>query len=155
MERIYCSQAAQGETLSGTADQVDVWLMLEYRPSWGARVVDDNDLSEDVRRWLSEQVGRLRDRGLVVRPQFIRQPEIDRSDTRLLLGFDDTLTMVSCEGYRDLLDLHLCDVLDEGATQVLTEPNYFVCTNGQRDLCCARFGLPAYAALREIAGERA
>ena len=33
-------------------------------------------------------------------------------------------------------------------------PQYFVCTNGQRDLCCARFGLPTYAALRERVGER-
>src|SRR5207342_2614377 len=28
------------------------------------------------------------------------------------------------------------------------------CTNGQRDVCCARFGLPTYAALREHVGER-
>ena len=36
-----------------------------------------------------------------------------------------------------------------------TAPQYFVCTNGQRDVCCARFGLPTYAALRERVGGRA
>jgi len=36
----------------------------------------------------------------------------------------------------------------------LHEPNYFVCTNGQRDLCCARFGLRSYAVLRELVGPR-
>jgi hypothetical protein len=37
----------------------------------------------------------------------------------------------------------------------LTEPQYLVCTNGQRDLCCARFGLPVYSALKERVGARA
>ena len=36
----------------------------------------------------------------------------------------------------------------------LEAPRYFVCTNGQRDLCCARFGLPLYNQLRERFGER-
>jgi len=34
------------------------------------------------------------------------------------------------------------------------EPLYFVCTNGQRDLCCARYGLPVYKCLRDLVGDR-
>jgi hypothetical protein len=37
----------------------------------------------------------------------------------------------------------------------LEAPQYFVCTNGQRDLCCARFGLPVFTALAERVGHRA
>ena len=40
-----------------------------------------------------------------------------------------------------------------GARRV-SAPQYLVCTNGQRDLCCARFGLPVYNRLREMVAER-
>ena len=37
----------------------------------------------------------------------------------------------------------------------VTQQHYFVCSNGRRDLCCSRFGLPVYARLRNAVGERA
>ncbi|GIT39134.1 MAG: hypothetical protein Ct9H300mP8_03300 [Gammaproteobacteria bacterium] len=36
----------------------------------------------------------------------------------------------------------------------MRENVYFVCTNGQRDFCCARYGLPTFEGLKELVGER-
>jgi (2Fe-2S) ferredoxin len=87
--------------------------------------------------------------------QFIRQPEIDRADTRLLIAVQDNLVELGGSGYTFLDDVDVLDVVgDPTAYPRLKNPRYFVCTNGQRDLCCARFGLPTYRTLREEVGDR-
>ena len=58
-------------------------------------------------------------------------------------------------GYEGLLRSPLEALLDGADGRLVAQPHYFVCTNGQRDRCCARFGLPAYHRLRELVGERA
>ena len=63
----------------GTAAVVDVWLLLEYRPAWRPKAMTDNALGEAVRDWLAYGIEALEGQGYRVRPQFIRQPEIDRS----------------------------------------------------------------------------
>lgn len=140
----------------GTADRVDAWLMLEYRPAWKARAIDDGDLGPDTRRWLDQSLQRLQQAGLKARPQLIRQPEIDRPGITLFVGLPDRSIRFHGDDYRFLQDVDLLDAIrrPERHAQV-AEPHYFVCTNGQRDLCCARFGLPLYAALRARVGERA
>ncbi len=142
----------------GTADVVDVWLLLEYRPAWRAKAVTDNDLGPAVRRWLTEGMAALRASGLKVRAQMIRQPELDRPDTRLLVAHQGVLREFGAgrEGYDELLRTPIKALLENPALgETIDAPRYFVCTNGQRDLCCARFGLPAYARLRELVGARA
>jgi hypothetical protein len=149
---MYCCEQAVDEPMAGTADPVDVWLMLEYRPVWTNRALTDNELAEPVRTWLEAETARLRAQGLKVRPQFIRQPEIDRADTRLVIGHAGGTIVVSSEGYRDLLDQDVAALLETRSQTC--EPLYFVCTNGQRDVCCARFGRPVYPRLRERLGDR-
>ena len=148
----YCSDVclAYGEPMLGTAAQVDVWLLLEYRPTWRAKAIADNDLDTGTRRWMEQAIAAFAAQGRKARPQFIRQPEADRSGATVFLAQDGKLLRRRCDSYRavERLDLRSAD-FDEVRT-----PHYFVCTNGQRDRCCARYGLPAYAKLRETVGER-
>jgi hypothetical protein len=54
------------------------------------------------------------------------------------------------ELYEELPDLDLAAVLSGSPgylRQQVQEPMFLVCTNGRRDLCCAKFGLPVYAEL--------
>lgn len=155
--RAYCSQLNPDEPLAGTADWVGAWLMLEYRPVWKAKANQDNSLAPDTRAWLDATVAALAAAGIRARPQFVRQPEREAADVRVLFGLPDRLFEVSGASYDHLHDVDLVALArgdTTGARQV-HEPRYFVCTNGQRDLCCARFGLPVYAALRERVGDRA
>ncbi len=155
-ERHYCSDLslAAGEPMAGTADRVDVWLLLEYNPVWRAKAVTDNDLSPKVKAWLDRQMASVTELGLKPRLQFIRRPELDREEIALFVGMVEGLYRFDSVGYDAITDLDIAD----GATscmQRVDAPQYFVCTNGQRDLCCARFGRPAYVRLREVVGERA
>jgi hypothetical protein len=155
MARQYCSQLNSAESMWGTAEQVDVWLLLEYKPAWQAKVLADNDLAEQTRSWLAQSISRLSDAGYKVRPQFVRQPELDRDDSRLLVAVSERLLEFSGTGYDFLQSLDLLEIVQNArAYPQLEQPRYFVCTNGQRDMCCSRFGLPSYAALRERLGDR-
>ena len=153
-ERQYCSELslAAGEPMVGTADRVDVWLLLEYKPVWRAKAVTDNDLSPEIRAWLDRQMESVTGRGLKPRLQFIRRPELDRDETSMFVGAADGLFRFESVGYDAITDV---DVADTSSMRRVEAPEYFVCTNGQRDLCCARFGLPVYARLREVVGDRA
>ena len=155
-ERSYCSEVSGSEPMAGTAANVDVWLLLEYRPAWGARAHDDNDLAPGVRAWLDAALAGLSAHGFKPRLQFVRQPEVDSAATRLLLGANGRLLEFSGAGYDFLADVDVVRAVEEPQRfENLDAPRYFVCTNGQRDLCCARFGLRSYAALREAVGDRA
>jgi hypothetical protein len=155
-QRAYCSRQHPEEPLAGSAPSVDVWILLEYRPTWRARAETDNNLAPALSAWLEASLGALRSAGYRPRLQFIRQPELDRTETRLLVGARERLVAFSGEGYGFVRGLDLTAVAaNPGRFDTLDEPRYFVCTNGQRDLCCARFGRQAYGALRERVGSRA
>jgi hypothetical protein len=155
--RAYCSESNAGEPLAGTADPVGAWLLLEYRPVWKAKAHDDNSLAPRTRQWLADALAGLARVGIRGRPQFIRQPEVDSVHTRFLLGLPGRLLAFSGVGYGFLESLDVAAIAADSAAaggERVVAPQYFVCTNGQRDVCCARFGLPAYTALRERVGTR-
>ncbi len=163
-QRTYCSEHNDAEPMAGTADTVDAWLCLEYRPTWKARAQSDNSLSKGTRAWLEQTLAGFQAGGLKCRPQFIRQPETESDSVRLLLSIGGQTYQWSEPGYDYLacLDLPALVAAEKNspgvlaaAAEPLREPQYLVCTNGQRDLCCARFGLPVYAALKERVGARA
>jgi len=153
----YCSRLASHEQMPGTAEPVDVWLLLEYRPPWRAKAVSNNDLEVEIANWFSGLPDLLATEGLKARLQFIRQPELEPTQVRLLVGCADSVFEFPADGYHELLRVDVLDVVANPngyAKRRVDEPRYFVCTNGQRDLCCARFGLPLYHALRERFGAR-
>ena len=153
MQREYCAEVARAEDepMPGTADVVDVWIMLEYLPAWTAKATTDNALAAATRAWLKRLTDAVAARGLKPRLQLIRRPEIDRVGVTLMIASRDGLHRIEAPDY-DALTTHSFD--DVLAVTPLRAHQYFVCTNGQRDVCCARFGLPTYAALRERVGER-
>ena len=157
-QRVYCSEQNPSEPMAGTADHVGVWVLLEYKPTWKAKALTDNSLGAPARAWLASNLERLQAAGRRPRAQLIRQPDVDSDEVRLLVGTPGRLLAFRGRGYGFLEHLHLPDVLARPEAfdkETLTEPRYFVCTNGQRDACCARHGLPSYAALRERVGHRA
>ncbi|MGA1370354.1 MAG: sucrase ferredoxin [Pseudomonadales bacterium] len=154
-ERLFCAEAEPREPLAGTADPVDIWILIEYRPTWRARAHEDNDLPAGFREWLSSGIQALAAQGMRARPQFIRQPSRSDPVLQLLLATPAGLFAHSFTDYAELLRVDLAPLAIAPSVEPVQAPHYFVCTNGQRDVCCARFGLPVYAALAEALGNRA
>ena len=159
----------------GTATRVDVWLLLEYRPPWEAKALEGNNLPETTRAWIDSVLGAFAADGAKARAQFIRQgdaagavhtQQAQNGGLTLFVAAAGGLFRFQGRSFQDIERLNPHAALaaqpalgGEGesaaALERVAEPHYFVCTNGQRDVCCARYGLPTYARLRERVGERA
>ncbi|MEM7098207.1 MAG: sucrase ferredoxin [Pseudomonadota bacterium] len=162
--RRYCSVEASQENaaLVGTAVEVQYWLLVEYNRAWKPKALLDNDLGDLINTHLDElprEFAALS--GLKLRVQFVKQASSRiRKYPKILIarGIDhpslferqlvqpDDLLHLSCE--------QILDPVTAGFTP-LQDSIVLVCTNGQRDVCCARFGLPVYASLDADLGDRA
>lgn len=169
--RRYCSELARadGAVLIGSADPVDVWILLEYSAVWRARALNDNALSPAVNNWLRNAVAEIESTlACKARLLFVRQTEREYtpSQTADLSGRphklfvvrsgerDARVSAVDLPNYDALLQLDAVALARDGTgAEVFGEPLYLVCTNGQRDLCCARFGLPVYEQLARLYGD--
>ncbi|MCR9278650.1 MAG: sucrase ferredoxin [Pseudomonadaceae bacterium] len=155
----YCSQVAPTLSMAGTADPVDIFVMLEYRGPWSEKVVANAPFNDAMWAWLAELTDFFAAREQRAKVLFIKRSGLhsagplnfmicgrgvmaERNAGRLLVSEHDELRRIPVQQ----LASHL---------EPLLEPQYFVCTNGRRDVCCARFGLPVYRALRDRVGDRA
>ena len=167
-ERVYCSELALAADaqLAGTAVHVEMWLLVEYARPWKAKALLDNDLEEGVGQHLNALVADAESLGVKLRVQFIKQgSSTDQVEPRLFLAdgrlaaSQVKLLAGSLRQFRDLLSLTASQIIQFELPELLSPQLsdaslLLVCTNGQRDLCCARFGLPLFEALRIEYGSR-
>ncbi|MBL8132508.1 MAG: hypothetical protein JNL42_11670 [Anaerolineae bacterium] len=159
----YCSECsrAAGEKLTGTAPRVDVWILLEYTDAWGAKVPDDSHLSPTLKQFVQHWVDSIPNAKFT----FIRQREdVDPSREQIRLYVARSLEItpemyrLDLNSYDELLDVDLAAVAlgAPEAVEYLTDERLFVvCTNGRRDISCAKYGAPVYEALNSIVGAAA
>ncbi|MEM7002064.1 MAG: sucrase ferredoxin [Pseudomonadota bacterium] len=156
-ERVYCSRLAAEANAdpAGTAVQVEVWLLLEYPRPWKPRAMQDNDLSPAVQAVLDHLPVEAQRAGVEFRIQFIKQAaSADIVQPRVFVADDRAgqmrLTGGVLDDYGSIAALTLEKILahDLPRAESVTDEIYLVCTNGQRDVCCARFGLPLFETLR-------
>lgn len=125
--------------------------------------LEDNDLPGPVQNWFGSNIEALRGRGLKTRPQLIRQQHSrDKDQLSLFVAFCDPaaprLYEFTAETHDDFTGLELTGLLDEPAAytdRLVSGERFFVCTNGQRDACCAIFGMRVYAELARQCGDAA
>jgi hypothetical protein len=173
-ERVYCSELAQAADtqLAGTAIHVEMWLLIEYARPWKPKALLDNDLEQEVSEHLNALVTEAESLGVKLRLQFIKQgsstdqaaPRLFLADGRLEEGRRSTANPVrllagSLKQFKVLLSLNAAQIIrfelpEIVAPQASDDSLLLVCTNGQRDLCCAKFGLPLFEALRIEYGSR-
>ena len=156
-ERVYCRELASAAAapLQGTAIHVELWLLIEYARPWRARALQDNEFPAEINAALARLVDELAGHGVSLRVQFIKQassaqiekPRLFLADGRSGCG---RLMAGTLESYASLTELRAADLLSMRIPGGVEDDAgvYLVCTNGQRDLCCARFGLPVYESLR-------
>ncbi|MFZ4825985.1 MAG: sucrase ferredoxin [Phototrophicaceae bacterium] len=154
MSTDFCSQQSyqMGIEPYGTASEAMVWLLLEYHGEWRNQALEDNDLPPAVQAWLHDAQRCIpRSRPLLIRSE---KPRATRSfyiiDTT---PHRPTLYHVPFDDYSELLSYDPQQII-QGHSQLSPsdEKLFLVCTNGKRDQCCAKFGLPIYQAFQSQEG---
>ncbi|MDJ0753766.1 MAG: sucrase ferredoxin [Ardenticatenaceae bacterium] len=141
------------QPIYGTATaEKTVWLLLEYTQSWTARVVENNSLAADVKLWLQQQLKTFPSARLL----FIKNNSRSRRGRRFFVGLaedqEQRLYRFDLTTDSELLSLDIKHILTDPEhyrSRQVTDPQYLVCTNGKRDRCCSKFGLPIYQALQK------
>lgn len=147
----FCAQLSydNGDPLHGSASTATVWLLLEYSGPWREKAIKDNDLPPDANNWLRENLANIaHSRALFIKRErstagpiafYLCRAEAERQQ----------LWRWHVADYAALGRINLEAVLDGTvAGPVSAEKLTLVCTNGKRDRCCSKFGLPVYNALR-------
>lgn len=145
----------RAEPLAGTASRVDVWLLLSVPEPWGAKALPESSLPEPAKARLQAVVDSTPDARVL-----LIKSEGRRLDAGPLLFVAHSgpaaprLYRIPLKAYTELADWDLAPFLasDPGVSQYsVAGPLFLTCTNGRRDPCCARLGLPVYRALRTAA----
>ncbi|MCA9707402.1 MAG: hypothetical protein KDK70_16240 [Myxococcales bacterium] len=158
----YCSVASceGGEPIEGSAvARTAVWIVLEHRGPWGAKAVPESDLPDAVKQCLQAWEAAIEG----ARVQLVRRSGHAEGPLGFWLGVSDlarpALVRWSLPSAQDVLSLDvpaLVEALRAGApiegAQPVEQPLLLVCTNGRRDVCCSKWGVPVAHALAAEAG---
>lgn len=168
----FCAVEAResGEQIFGTAaDSTTVWLILEYPYAWGAQALAESALPDAVKTRLAEWTQSIPG----ARIQLIKQDSVSGTTPSLVTHIphraitffvavtreaEQRVYRFALDSYADLLELDVPALAEHEpdarfAAHHHAEPVYLVCTNGRRDRCCAKWGLPFYQAMCEHVGD--
>ena len=140
-----------GEPLAASAPDTSLWFLLEYNADWEAKALPASSLPDPVKSLLLKE-SKTREN---LRVQFIKQKSDEQESIHFYVAhahpINPLLYHFQLDRFEDLLDLDFTALADgsfEGNRS--DEKLYLVCTNGKRDLACAKLGLPLYRAMSQI-----
>ena len=143
-ERFFCSAQSRSnrEYLYGTAPRVRSWVLVEYPGVWRSDAVEQSDLPFEVRERLT-----AKGRCLLIRQS--HDAAVPLSCFRVsATEHAPELRRFSLSSYEEIV----APVVP--TAQTIQGPLFLVCTHGNHDKCCSKFGLPVYELLRQVAGDR-
>jgi hypothetical protein len=152
---VYCSECSRavGEQVFGTAPRADVWILLEYDGVWGAKAIPESDLPEAIKQQMSawgESIPNCKT--LLIKNA--RRGEGVRLFVALSSERDPVLYRFELPDLDALLSVNMNALLRRDPrydAHQHPDPLIAVCTNGRRDVSCAKYGLPVYRELAQYA----
>lgn len=153
---IFCSEhsLSLNEPLFATAPRIESWILLEYPLHYTKKAFEESSLPEEVKVYLSEALDAIpHSRLLMIKKDSVTQ----HSGIDLWLASTHStyqhMVRYRLNDYSDLLSVDVRSFLSAPAPAIEPEraPLYLVCTNGKRDPCCARYGLPVYIEMKKYA----
>jgi hypothetical protein len=147
-----CADAARerGDSMHGTAVQVQRFLLLEHHGPWAFDVMAESGIDGHVLHELSVATRIADARPLLIR----RHGRAGDSADRAWAVADVTTGRIRWGTWRDDADLLAArDALAEPSSGWSSGPVLLVCTHGRHDTCCAVRGRPVAAALTQSHGD--
>jgi hypothetical protein len=156
----YCSMHSSlaHESLIASASRTDYWILLEYPEPVTAKALEESQLPTEVKQYLAVLQSNLPYSRILL----IRQKRRSDAAHPLLYVADGRdrhafLYKYSLDSYSDILRLDIPGILTgEEALKgsLCSDRLLLVCTNGRRDACCSKWGLPVYITLEKQFGEQ-
>ncbi len=161
-QAVYCAEASRAcqEPIAGTAAaETSIWIALEYAGPWGRKALRTSGLSAATRAhlagWMDTVPGS--------RVQLIKHDRATAgAGATLLIALaseqQPALYQFQLDSPDAVQSFDLAAVLRRDpalAARRVDGPVVLVCTNGQRDRCCAKFGVPVYRRFAALAPARA
>ncbi len=144
----FCSLAStdSGELLQATAANYKCYVLLEYTgpfPEKPTQAAHDSGLLQRLDQYAKQQKGKL----LLIRNEQSRADHI-------------RIVLVDCQKERYSVQMLFINELPHFDPKIFeskeirwqTRPFVAVCTNGNKDKCCAKFGFPIYRKFLEAGG---
>jgi hypothetical protein len=141
-----------GEPLAASAPYTGLWLLVEYNYDWEAKALPAaNQLPEAVKNLLLKLSKTLPN----ARVQFIKGKSDEQENYNFYFAHahptKPLLYHFQLNSFEDLLDLDFTALADGSFEHNRSDERLFlVCTNGKRDICCAKQGVPLYRAMGMI-----
>lgn len=152
----FCSSFSRntGEQLFATAVKNRVWFMLEYPFLWGHNALLESALPHPIKDRFTSLLETIpSSRVELIKAGFSSYPRKIAFYVAISDELHPRLYKFQISSYEDLLDMDIPAVISgaEEFQDFLEDlPLILICTNGRRDRCCARFGLPVYSELARL-----
>jgi len=131
------------EELYGTATTVETWLVLEYSGRWSGDAFRDSRIPDEVKAGIKRYLETFPNSRL----QLVKKEKRNGDGIKLFIAHsrenDPVLREITLGGYEELIDSDLESVIRNLAAE-RAEPLFLMCTNGEYDQCCGKFGMPVY-----------
>lgn len=132
-----------GEEMFGTAPRVETWFLLEYGGHWTGDAFKDSKIPEKVKKRIKRYLKTFKNSRL----QLIKQQKPTAEGVKFFIALSTEsrprMYELTLERYEDLLQLDIESLL-KGEANLRKEPLFLICTNGEYDACCGKFGKPVY-----------
>jgi hypothetical protein len=148
--KILCFESSlnANEEMYGTAPRVDIWFMLEYRGHWSGSAFKDSKIPKAAKSFLNKQLKAIPNSRL----QLIKKHKNSDKELKFYIAVSDEadprLYEFNLKDYEDLLSLKIKKIL-KSKKHISDDKIYIVCTNGEYDTCCGKFGMPVYLEIVE------
>ena len=145
------------EQLYGTAPKTSFWLMVEYPHPPGNKALDESQVPEPIKMYLTD----LQKSVPAMRLVLIRreQPGTNRRIAvfaSISTAENPRLYEFKISSYAEIRSIDLQSLFDreiEMPENIRNDSIFLVCTNGKRDPCCSRLGYPVYQSMAAQQGD--
>ncbi len=145
-----CSQDSleANEEMYGTATTVETWLALEYNGRWSGDAFRDSKIPDAVKTAIGRYLKGFPNPCL----QLVKKEKRSGDGIKLFIAHTrekhSSIREITLARYEDLIDEDIHEIVSNKSSEI-KEPVFLICTNGEHDKCCGKFGMPVYLGTAE------
>ena len=128
----------------GSASYFKKLILLEYRLPFKEEAFAESELPQNVKDTLNSYLSANEHTRLLL----IRNPEFEQGELSIFginnTGKENKVNRKFISSYEEILDIDLSILFEDNSNLNHEGYLYLVCTNGTKDKCCAKLGIPIY-----------